>query len=210
MERSRCLERPFLKNNADELKNLFDRISMIQDEYRYDATGSSPSSTDSTSEGSIQRWRKIESRLSALDTHMTKSIHQDLTRVRRNELTNSMMELLELIKEFRRQRLEAAAEVDLPSKIEDLAGRILCGPFREEHASRCTSIELAKQALEQPEKMGERETKRMMEEIQTLRQDLSRQRQERIKQDELISHLIDTKAQEIKRALLEAVGDPNE
>ncbi|KAL7566177.1 hypothetical protein ACA910_011252 [Epithemia clementina (nom. ined.)] len=220
MERHRCLERPFLKVHVFEPLNLLvDRVAMQRDEYRYDTTENNRSpdlllplrQSEDTKRGSMYRWKHLDSRLSALDTHMTRSMHEQLPQARRQQLTNLMVELLAITKEGKQRRLEAAkAEADLARKIEDVAGRVLCGPYREEHAARCTSLELIKQAVDLPEKLGEDECRKMTQEIKRLRQDLARQRQERKEQDEWIQQLIETKAVAMQRALIEAVGDPNE
>ena len=210
MERNRCFEQSFLKEYVFEpLQLLVDRMSMLQDEYRYDSVSAQHVGTSIG--GSVQRWKNLESRLSAIDTHMTRSTHEDLPQIRRKELTSLIAELLEIIKKGRPQRLEAAkAEADLARKMEDVAGRVLCGPCREEHAARCTSLELLKQAMDRPEKLGQKECEQMTKEIHSLRQQLARQRQARKEEDEHILQLIETKASGMQRALLEVVGDPED
>lgn len=221
MERHETLERPFLRDFVFEpLKMLVDKISMHQDEYRYDTTESSNGNSDSASHsetndskkaGSIERWKNIEARLSALDKHVTKSIHEDLPQVRSQQLSNLMVDLREISKEGRRRRLDAAkAEANLARMIEDVAGRVLCAPYREEHAARCTSLELMKQNVELPEKLGEDEYQKLSKEIQTIRQELARQRQARKEKDENIQQLIETKALAIQRSLIESFGDTTE
>lgn len=225
LERNRSLEQCFLKEHVfGPLNLLVDRMALLQDDYRFDNTmsshESSPRSKDeamscsSTSScinqvGSVRRWRNLERRLSVLDLHMTRSMHEHLPLERRQQLTGLFVELLDLIKKGQQQRLEAAkAEGNLARRMEDIAGRVLCAPYQEERAIRSTAIQLATESLERPEKLGLQEAQGLSQQIQELRLELARLRQERQTQDQLIHESIESKAQSMQRSLLEAVSDP--
>ena len=241
-QRYEQLENSFLANHVlGPLNLLVDRCALIQDEFRYDSGStqndesidsppltspeekvmpppppSASGNSTSGNGGNYLRFKTLSARISALDSHMGKSIFEIIPQVRREKLSCLMYDLQELVKTTRRHRLEASkAEGVLATKLENVAGRVAT-MYQQEHTTRCTVVAVANTRAFGDDGNGDflgtehSKVQQLLSEIKGLRQQLARQRQERQKQDAYVQKLIESKSAAMRSALLEAVGDPDD
>jgi RNAse (barnase) inhibitor barstar len=178
------------------MEAIVERVSLERDEQQYH-------SYDATME--------LERRLSILDSKMTHSVHVRLQDEKREKLDALHDHLVNDIKTD--LKLEAAKadkrEGSMVRRFEGLAGT-MARRFHEERAARTAAVQVAMQQVQtQLDDLDPKKADDVMISLKQLRIQLEGERAERQAQDQRIQERIVQTTTAMKRALLEAAGDPN-
>lgn len=154
-----------------------------------------------------QHWMTLEKRLSALDSHMTHSLHVQLDDLKRARLTSLRDDLDQSVEPARLADgvVSDQRETALARRWESLAGT-LARRLAEERAARVAAVAGADAALN-----AQRDPHRdaLRQSVADLWQRLDDERAERAADDAHVTAYIVERTDALKRAILEAYPDPD-
>jgi hypothetical protein len=200
----------------DPAGRLMERVSLLKQDVEEAIDGTANQGGGSEEDGdddSLQKqphWRSVESRLTALETQMTLSVHK-LAEDRREKL-NSLQDRLvyDVLPRLAKDQREAQSrDALLMHQVDRLSG--LCAVrLHQERAARQASTGLAMEDMHASEQSQEERQQGLLQHLVHIRDGLDREQAERKKKDvETQQQLVDM-ADALNRAFLEAVGDPED
>lgn len=156
------------------------------------------------------RWRAAEARLNALETQMARSAHA-LSKARREKLVSLHDRLIyDVMPRIWQERAQAAArESALLDQVDKLAGQFAARSM-EERAAREVTMTMANSYLQKSEINYEERQQALLVVLANVRADLTREKEERQQQDEVVQQQLMEIMTALRCAILEAVGDPQD
>jgi hypothetical protein len=152
---------------------------------------------------------QLEGKMSQIQARMVHSLHIELADKQKEFIAIVQKDFAECIMPSLQQQKEKKDSHLLYKRIEQVAG-MLKRQLVDEQVARKAAVEMSAQTIKTQQELDEQQALEYLSEVQSMRQKLAQEREERKRQDDMTRERIHQAAILLQSALMSSLGDETE